>query len=138
MARSNIDAIYAEYPFLSRLIPRRKVSGAQVKRWSSDFLTTTPDSYLDCGTERIYFLDKDGNVVDRVGSFSDRVLGFFGFHTNEETVGQALARIGQAKTRRIRYAVGVWNDMILYKLPKGYDYAGEWLASVVAEGSEEI
>src|SRR3989338_9334120 len=133
MARSNVDAIYAENPFLSKLISRVKVPDAQVKRWSEKFLASTPDTYPDSGTENIYFLDQRGDTIARVGSLSDRIAGFFGFHRNSETVGQALARMGD-ETRKLKYAVGVWNGrVILWKLPNGYDNAADWLAPMVAK-----
>lgn len=139
MARSNVDAIYAENPFLSKLIARIKVPDAQVKRWSADFLASTPDTYPDSGTEKIYLLDEHGNIVARVGSLSDRIAGFLGFHQNSETVGQALARIGDEKARKVRYAVGVWNGrVILWKLPNGYNNAADWLASTITEACKEL
>lgn len=134
MARSNVDAIYAENPFLSKIIARVKVPDARVKRWSENFLASTPDAYFDSGTEKIYLLDEYGNIVARVGSLSDRIAGFLGFHQNSETVGQTLARIGSDQTHRVRYAVGEWNGrVILWKLPNGYDNATDWLNATVAE-----
>ncbi|MEK7612526.1 MAG: hypothetical protein AAB449_00025 [Patescibacteria group bacterium] len=139
MARSNVDAIYAENPFLSKLIARVKVPDAQVKRWSEEFLASTPDTYPDSGTEKIYLLDERGDIIARVGNLSDRIAGFLGFHQNSETVGQALARIGDEQTRRVRCAVGEWNGkVILWKLPNNYDNAADWLSSTVAKAREEL
>ena len=138
MARSNVDAIYMENPFLSKLIARVKVPEAQVKRWSEEFLASTPNTYPESGTEKIYLLDEHGNTVARVGSLSDRIAGFLGFHQNNETVGQALARIDD-QTSRVKYAVGEWNGrVILWKLPNGYDNAADWLASTITEAREEL
>lgn len=138
MARSNVDAIYAENPFLSKLIARVKVPDAQVKRWSEEFLASTPDTYPDSGTENIYLLDEHGDIVARVGSLSDRIAGFLGFHQNSETVGQALVRIGDDQTRRVRYAVGVWHKVVLWKLPNGHNNAADWLASTVTETRKKL
>ncbi len=138
MRRSNVDAIYAENPFLSKVIARVKVPDAQVKRWNEDFLGSTPDTYPDSGTEKIYLIDGQGNKIVRVGSLSDRITGFFGLHQNSETVGQALARIGD-KTRQVQYAVGEWNGrVILWKLPNGYNNAADWLRSRIAEARAEL
>jgi len=139
MARSNVDAIYTENPFLSKLIARVKVPDAQVKRWSEEFLASTPNTYPDSGSEKIYLLDEHGNTVARVGSRSDRIAGFLGFHQNSETVGQTLARIGEDQIRSIRYAVGEWNGrVILWKLPNGYNNAADWLNRKITEGREEL
>jgi hypothetical protein len=139
MARSNVDAIYAENPFLSKLIARIKVPEAQVKRWSEEFLLSTPNTYPDSGTEKIYLLDEHGNKVARVGNRSDRIAGFFGIHQNSETVGQTLARIGDDQTHRVRYAVGEWNGrVILWKLPNGYNNAADWFSSTIAEARKEL
>ncbi len=134
MARSNVDAIYAENPFLSKLISRVKVPDAQVKRWSEEFLASTPDSYPDSGSEKIYLVDENGRIVGKV----DTWLAFLRNGTNE-TVGQALARIGNEKTRTVRHAVGIWNvRVILWKLPNGYNNAADWLRSRVAEAQKEL
>lgn len=139
MARSNVDAIYAENPFLSKLISRAKVPDAQVKRWSEKFLASTPDTYPDSGTERIYLLNEHSDIIARVGSLSDRIAGFWGFHRNSETVGQTLARIGSKQMCRVRYAVGVWNGrVILWKLPNGYNNVASWLHSTVPETREKL
>lgn len=38
---SNVDAIYAEYPFLHRIFPRKQVFKAYVSRWDNDLLKAT-------------------------------------------------------------------------------------------------
>ena len=134
MARSNVDAIYAENPFLSKLIPRTKVSDAQVKRWSEDFLGSTPDSYPKSGSEKIYLVDAFGNKVAKVDTWG----AFFKNGTNE-TVGQAVARIGDAEARKIRSAVGIWNGrVILWKIPNGYANLADWLHSETEEARKEL
>lgn len=139
MARSNVDAIYAENPFLSKIIARIKVPDAQVKRWSEEFLASTPDTYPDSGTEKIYLVDEQGTIVARVGSLSDRIAVFFGFDKNRETVGQTLARIGEDQSRRIQYGVGEWNGrVILWKLPNGYANVADWLQTIVQQARQEL
>lgn len=133
MARSNVDAIYAENPFLSKIISRVKVPDARVKRWSEKFLASTPDSYPNSGAEKIYLLDEQGDIVTRVGTRLEQFLTAIGFPTSE-TVDQTLARIGNDEARRVRYAVGVWHRVILWKLPNGYENAADWLRTVAKAG----
>lgn len=128
MAPSNVDAIYAEYPFLERVIPRIEVSAVQVNRWDKELLT-----YSGSGTEEIYLIDEHGNIITCVGTPIGRFLGFFLFGLAAETVGRALARIKKDKVRRIRYAVRIHDMVTLYKLPRGYNNAWEWLCSTVTE-----
>ncbi|TSC64586.1 MAG: hypothetical protein G01um101491_240 [Parcubacteria group bacterium Gr01-1014_91] len=137
MARSNVDAIYVENPLLKKFVLRAKVSDAQVKRWNEEFLHTRPDSYPESGTEKIYLVDEHGDIITRVGTRWEQFLTSLGF-TISETVGQTLARVGDDQARRVKYAVGVWHRVILWKLPNGYDNAADWLNSRSAEDREQI
>ena len=91
-------------------------------------------SYPDSGTEKIYLVDENGCIVAKV----DTWLAFLRNGTNE-TVGQALARIGDEKACKVRYAVGIWNGRVtLWKLPNGYDNSASWLNSTVEKAREGL
>ena len=135
MARSNVDAIYAEYPFLSNIIARVRVPDAWVQRWSEDFLASKPRINPEGADQKIYLVDESGGIVGKVSTW----LAFFKNGGCDETVGQALARIGNEKAREIRYAVGVFGgEVTLWKLPNGYDNAADWLNSIVVEARKEL
>ena len=137
---ANVDAIFEEYPFLSKVTARVKIYEAQVTLWSESFLNRTGDCYpgYPCsGIEKIYFLDEDGNTVARVGNLFKGIAGLFGFFN--ETVDQALARIGNEKTSTICYAVGLWRGrIILWELPKGYNNAAVWHRAIVNQARKDL
>ncbi len=138
---SNVDAIYAEYPFLEKIHPRAKTVEAQVRRFDDDFMSQTAViQYDDRFTYRFYLLDEHGEIVARVGEPLTRFTRFLN-RTSDETAGQALARIG-SDTRRVRHAVFVGESRTipttLYKLPNGFDNASDWLQSHIADGRKEL
>lgn len=151
MTLTNTDAVYAEYPFLTKILPRRKARNVLVTRWDEEFLSTTP-AVAEWGHDacrRMYFIDKDGKIVTRVGGLR-RVLTL---GTRFERVDQALARIGSEKARRVYYAVfcpevkmvdveaekrGGYPSLILYKVPQGFESAGDWQHSIIKKERESL
>jgi hypothetical protein len=135
MELSNVDAIYAENPFLEKIIPRIQVSIAQVKRWDDVFLNS-PNH--DAVLAKIYLVDEDGDVVARVGTRWDYFFTALGRVMITETVAQTLARIGEDQGRRVHYAVGVGSWVILYKLPRGYKNAVDWVQARIEENRKHL
>lgn len=124
MTVTNVDAIYAEYPWLSRIVPRRRMLSMTIERWDEKFLLAYAHSYG--GPERILLVDANGALVARVTYVN---LGLFGWR---ETVGQRLSKIDDVEKRRIRYALWIWGETAtLYKLPKGYGNVADWLSACI-------
>jgi|GEM_PF-5562563 hypothetical protein len=136
MAHSNLDntdAIYAEYPFLEKIIKRKYVDKAQVRRWDDELLSK------QASFDTLYFLDKEGNVVDKIREPSLWNVWWNEGHSYTDTVGQRLAKMGDAKARRICYAFGRdFPVALFYKLPKEYRNAADWLKAKVARDRREI
>lgn len=135
---SNVDAIYEEYPFLSKIITRSKVKEAKVKRWDEKLLSDTrfrfQHQFSGPSINKLFLVDSEGDTVARVGGALFEI-----FVNDAETVDQTLARIGNNKVRQIRYAVGIWDDtIILWRLPTGHGDVSGWLRSVIEKGREDL
>lgn len=117
MVLSNIDRIYAEYPFINEIYPRSKAWRAQVSRMDGNFfqLWNSGDP-----SRRFFLLDEKGKILTRVGgrgnlSFLSYIIG-----NKSETVGQALYRIGN-RARDVHFAItSDRSSVCLYKLPRKY------------------
>ena len=144
MKHSNTDAIYAEYPFLETLFPRKKVRTARVARFDEDFLAKTGFVQSDPvfgSCRKLYLLDKDGKILTRVGGWQY----YLRHGTRFERVDQALYRIGHDKASRVCFAVFYPNQnnietdnlglafytLVLYRLPRNFKNAAEWRNDIV-------
>lgn len=108
---SNTDKIYGEYPFLENIQHRSKTRNAYVRRWSDDTFHLGTRCYHEClDSYTLFLLDEKGAVVTRVGR------SWIPFLIWEETVDQALARIGNDEAQRVRYTVFMYGvDLTLIK-----------------------
>lgn len=148
---SNVDAIYHEYPFVQRFLPRAIAEIVTVSRWDKEFLQKPNVLFSDLTYEEhdpypspkttygFYLLDEDGKEVTEVG---ERKKGFwhrlFSIPDLEENVGQALYRLG-AEARRVHYAVRYHGKVLcLFKIPREYKNAEDWLNAVNNEEREAM
>ncbi len=130
---SNVDAIYAEYPFLEKLISRKRIAEAQVKRWDDELLEQNRRHFRRY--HKLFLLHRQGKIVTEVGW---RFFGIFPYAL--ETVGQALARIGD-DTEKVRYAVyfsKAVDHLVFYKSPRGFENVADWFRSRVMDWRQVI
>lgn len=132
MTHSNVDAIYAEYPFLSKLWTRNDVCDAKVRRWDNDFLQLC--------TTNVYLLDEHGEVIVKPNRFlyelAKVILYALILRRVGESVDDMLKGLGDEKLRRVNYAVTFYSGegtITLWKIPKGHKNAAEWLGSNCAK-----
>ena len=144
MTRSNVDAIFAEYPFLSTLVPRARVSDARVARWDEDFLRDGPCFYKGGTSKEVYLLDMQGTLVYHVDSYKSNSL-WEKIARNidlkpRETIDEALVRIGEEKMCHIRYAVSILHgrSITLFKVPMGYSNVADWYKALTEETREKM
>jgi hypothetical protein len=151
LSLSNVDAVYAEYPFLQQYIARQRVKRFSVQRWDARLLAHSAEtlSFNEPGTKAVLLLDEQGNVVDQVGlrgekpktsSWLWRYFEGGPVIIHGETVGQALNRLDGGDRKRIRYALDVdtFTHPTFYKLPRGCGNADEWLALQVEKDRAAI
>jgi hypothetical protein len=134
MTTSNVDAIYAEYPFLERIYSRKSVDRMQVTRWTAEFLDRASTVYFGYSemtdTHTILLLDKDGNTITRVGEYKRSFLFWEWKGLQKETVREALIRIGEESARKVYY--GLYDRETFYRLPRGFTSAYEWNEALIA------
>lgn len=132
---SNVDAIYAEYPFLKNFAPRLSIRRAKVSRFDEDLFDLPAAVWWGDGYNifRILLLDQRGDPVARVGEGK-----WLKFMTRDETVGEALLRIGDL-AEKVHYVVVVnSNPMMVYRLPSQIQNAGQWLEKRIESGRAEL
>lgn len=149
---AKLEALRKEFPFLSRY-----------DSWSEEISIQRADSELlkkDLGRSysrptnnpfperRIVLLNRNGNEICDVGLRSERKLGFWGrlifssSRYSEESVGQALIRIGHERSQEVYYVVvkenGYGNSAItIFKPPKNHSLT-EWVKIEILKERLEI
>lgn len=145
---SNTDAIYTEFPFLEKIYPWRHGWDAKIERWDDELFDQDAGCY---GATRrpSLLLNGDGEILTRVGERRHK-FWFLRWRTTRysETLGQALARIGEEKAETVRFVLESWyvfrgemgstQHFVLYKLPKRYKNAEEWRKSCVEKRKADI
>ena len=153
MSITNIDAIYAEYPFLELIVPRASTTSAQVALWDSEFASRSSQTDRS-DWHHFLLLDARGQIVTRVGENSS-FLGKLSRSLKRENLAQALYRLAD-RARTVRYSLiytygsiydYFWEvdrvdrryaDLFFYKLPGDYENAADWLANEIKDIRKEI
>ncbi len=135
--KSNIDAIYAEFPGLHQVLPKKQVSEAMVARIDLSLMSTNPARNVHV----FYFLDEKGEVGYTLKDenydpsiFGTLILSIFRRYVPLITLRQCLMQLG-SNADRVRHIIEVRYGHILtvYKPPKGYLTMGAWLKHEEAE-----
>lgn len=148
---SNTEAIFREFPFLAKFFSKERVQRARVERIDEELITRQPTTQARWAKdvfEDILLLDRDGDLIVVVSqrvirrpawrffrwSCSARV--FWILDNPRETVWEAIRRA----TLPVGYIVTAIDGqhLVLYKPPKNFQNAGEWMEEQVRRAQAAI